>query len=253
MLVFWRFDMGLLDPILGAFGTQSAGEEQRKYANAAMDRLKTGYGDANALLNPIYKQGLGAFQGLGDKYAAGGFNAPHMDPFQLNNFQTDPGYEFTKSQGEGAILGRAAAGGMAHSPQTTKALMGYDTGLANQTYNDIFNRQKNASDTAFNQNLAGSGQNFQQGMSLSQPAFSAANTMGQNNIGLGEGLSGIEQQKGQIASQLAMNPFSAASGTLGGLTSMFNPMAAGSSLLQGGIGKMDPGMLQDALMAGAGG
>jgi hypothetical protein len=60
-------------------------------------------------------------------------------------------------------------------------------------------------------------------MSLANPAFSSANTMGANDVGLGQKLAGIEENKGDISAQLAANPFTSASGLLNNATSMINP------------------------------
>lgn len=238
--------MGLANPLLSGLGIQKAGEQQRQGLNAAMGQLNTAYGQANNLERPIYDTGLQNYQNLSEQNAAGAFSMPKAtayDPGQFN-FQADPGYQFTKSQGEDQIRNQAAAGGMAHSPQTTKALMGYDTGLANQTFNDAFNRFNtnrnfgfNAANTAFNQNFMNNNAAFSRGQALMNPAFGAANTMGANAIGLGNQLAGIEEQKGGINAQLAANPYSMGMGMIGqgqqlipGLQGLFpgmNPMMAG--------------------------
>jgi hypothetical protein len=216
--------MGLANPVLGALGTQAAGEQQRKGQNAAMGQLRQGTANSQGFQQPIYDTGLKNYQDLSNQNANGAFSMPKSQAFDGGqfNFQADPGYQFTKGQGEDQINNKAAMGGMAHSPQTTKALMSYDTGLANQTYQDAYNRfntdrnfNEGAANTAWNQNFAGNNAAFGRGQSLMAPLMGAANNMSQSALGLGQGLAGIEQNKGDISAQLAANPYSMGQGLIG--------------------------------------
>ena len=73
--------------------------------------------------------------------------APYQAPKAYGNFAlpdinagTDPGYLFTKQQGTQAIQADAAKRGSLLGGGTLKALDTFNTGLANQTYNDVYNR-----------------------------------------------------------------------------------------------------------------
>lgn len=65
-------------------------------------------------------------------------NTPfNFDPSQLEN---TPGYEFTLQQGLKALNNQNSAQGLGLSGAQQKGLLGFATGLANQTYGDQYNR-----------------------------------------------------------------------------------------------------------------
>jgi hypothetical protein len=101
--------------------------------------------------SPYYNQIPGMLQQNLGGYAQGGMNAQKMlqgqygqllnDPGALykqfgQGFQADPGYEFQKNQGLGAIGNAAAAGGFAGTPQHQQQAGTLATNLANQNFND---------------------------------------------------------------------------------------------------------------------
>ena len=205
----------IANPVLGALGTQSAGGQQRQYLNAAMGQLQTGYGDANSLLQPIQGTANNAYQTLAGNTQGGQYSMPQQSAFQMpSNWQTDPGYQFALSQGQDAIKNQQAQGGMAHSPQTARALDQYSTGMANQEYGDVYNRLNNANNMAFNQNTQSKQNAFSNQNTLTNPLLSSTLNMGQNDIGLGQGLGSIEEQKGNVSAALAQNPYTAGMGSL---------------------------------------
>ncbi|EGD06501.1 hypothetical protein B1M_01112 [Burkholderia sp. TJI49] len=79
-----------------------------------------------------------------------------------------PGYQFTLDQGLKSVQNSAAARGLGTSGAALKGASTYATGLANSTYNDVFNRALNTFQTNYNSaannvnrltGLVGSGQN----------------------------------------------------------------------------------------------
>lgn len=76
--------------------------------------------------------------GFDEKYKADGFTEKFA-PKEFN-FQADPGYQFRKEQGEGALDKRLSAMGLASSGAALKEGMRFNGGLADQTYNDAFGR-----------------------------------------------------------------------------------------------------------------
>lgn len=190
--------LDLAIPGLNALGSNEAGREQRKYLNSAMGQLKQGYEQAQATQQPIYQGALGNYQNMLGQFQAGKF-----DPRNFN-FQEDPGYKYALGQGLEQIGSQAAAGGMGHSPLTTKALMGEATGMAQQGYQNAFNR-----------NLMGSQAQFAAGQGLTQPYLmpSAQNISGLQQ-GLGQELAGIEGMKGNISGRIAQSPYQAAGQTI---------------------------------------
>ncbi|MFM0566970.1 hypothetical protein PQQ88_01305 [Paraburkholderia caledonica] len=82
--------------------------------------------------------------------------------------QSTPGYQFTLNQGLKSVQNSAAARGLGVSGAALKGAASYTTGLADSTYNDVFNRalqtfNTNYSSAANNVNrlagVVGSGQN----------------------------------------------------------------------------------------------
>ena len=191
----------ILSPVLGAFGVNAAGDEQRKALNYAMQRLKTGYGGAEAALQPLYGGSLGVFQDMLSKYRAGEY-----DPRKFN-FQEDPGYKYALEQGLEQIRSRAGAEGMGQSPLTTRALGAEAIGQAQQGYNQAFAR-----------NLAGSQAAFGAGQSLMGNLLPSAQGIGSARIGLGTSLADIEAQKGDIGARTAYAPYGAGMNFLGSET-----------------------------------
>lgn len=82
---------------------------------------------ASAQLNPYAQAGQGALQNL---------QAPSQEALQ-----NDPGYQFRLQQGNQALERSLAAQGMGQSGAAMKAAQEYGQGLADQTYNDFYNRQ----------------------------------------------------------------------------------------------------------------
>lgn len=72
-------------------------------------------------------------------YDFGAGTKPYKE-FTLGDFTKDPGYQFTLGQGLQAIDRRKAAQGGLLTGGTDKARANYATGLANQTFNDFYNR-----------------------------------------------------------------------------------------------------------------
>lgn len=182
----------LLEPVLGAFGVNAAGDEQRKYLNAAMGRLKQGFGEAKGFFDPIYGGALGTYQDQLKHFGAGEF-----DPTKFN-FQEDPGFRFALGESQEALKSRAGGEGMGHSPLTTQALMRNATDFANQYYNQAWNR-----------NLAGQQARFGMGQQLIAPMLPAAGQLAGFSTDLGRSLADIEAQKGGISGQIAAAPFAA--------------------------------------------
>jgi len=79
-----------------------------------------------------------------------------------------PGYQFTQQQGLKAVQNSAAARGLGVSGAAMKGAASYATGLADSTYNDVFNRALQTFNTNYSSaannvnrltNIVGSGQN----------------------------------------------------------------------------------------------
>ena len=58
----------------------------------------------------------------------------------MGNFQTSPGYQFSRDQGLRAVDAGAAASGLLRSGATLKAEQTFGTGLADQEFTNYYNR-----------------------------------------------------------------------------------------------------------------
>lgn len=170
--------------------------------NASADTSNTAAADT-------YRKQQGAIagiQGAGNDYAAGfrGLGKGY-DPYvrtggagndALYNLINDPssvsstpGYQFTRDQGIQAIDRSAAARGMLGSGRTSKDLMRFGTGLADQTYGNVFQRLLAAGQ--YGQGALGAqnatvGQGLQGQLGAQQSAFqgglNSAGTIGQGQV-----------------------------------------------------------------------
>lgn len=93
-----------------------------------------------------YGTGSGGSVGglMGGSSGGGPFTAP-----SLEDAQNSPGYQFALQQGLQGIQRSAAARGTLLTGGTLKALQQYGTGLADQTYGNVFNRALQTNTTNF--------------------------------------------------------------------------------------------------------
>lgn len=146
--------LGGISSIIRPASTILGGISDYRTQGKIEDELLDAQRRAEAQLNPYAQAGATALENM---------QAPSLEALQ-----SDPGYQFRLSQGNQALSRNLAASGLGQSGAALKAAQEYGQGLADQTYNDYFNRQAL---------LAGRGQE-------------AAG-----------GLSGLAQQTGQIGAE----------------------------------------------------
>lgn len=95
------------------------------------DQLLEAQGKAKGAIDPFYQSGLGANQKLSGRLAEG---------FQPGDLTQDPGYQFRLSEGQKALDRQLSASGMSQSGTAMKAAQEFGQGLADQTYNDSYQR-----------------------------------------------------------------------------------------------------------------
>jgi hypothetical protein len=168
----------LISGITGAIGASQAAKAQAKAIDAAAGQIKQYTGQAAGYQQPYYTTGTQNTTTLSNMVNSGAFKT---DPYNFQtqqyqdnqavpgmpsaqdygqqpgsyaaqefNYTQDPGYQFQLQQGRNSILGGAGAGGSMLSGATQKALAKYGVGLANQNYNDSYNRYAN--DRSFDYN-----------------------------------------------------------------------------------------------------
>ncbi len=79
-------------------------------------------------------------------------NTALTTPFSFNasNLDQTPGYQFTQQQGNKAVNNQAAASGLTMSGAQLKGIDSYNTGLADQTYNQQYSNALNTYNTNYN-------------------------------------------------------------------------------------------------------
>jgi hypothetical protein len=80
--------------------------------------------------------------------------------FGMDDFQTDPGYQFRLAEGQKALERKLNASGKTFSPEAAKALLGYNQDMGTNEYNNAYNRFNIDQDNLFNRlaTLSGFGQ-----------------------------------------------------------------------------------------------
>jgi hypothetical protein len=132
-----------------AAGIEATGATQAGNLAAAAGQAGQGYqqqqlGAATAGMAPYTTAGAAATGQLSSLLQPGGYLASTWNQqFQAPTAEqaaATPGYQFTLQQGTQALNRGAAARGNLLSSGAAKQLEQYGTGLANQTYNDVYNR-----------------------------------------------------------------------------------------------------------------
>lgn len=112
----------------GAFFEDSATRDNNKELER---RLLETQGRAEQQLSPYTEAGGAATNQLSQALSAG---------FNPGDLTQDPGYQFRLQQGEEALRRQMAASGLGQSGAALKASQEYGQGLADQTYNEAFQR-----------------------------------------------------------------------------------------------------------------
>jgi hypothetical protein len=241
----------LVGGIAGASASKSAANTQSDAAKYAADLQNQQYQQTRTDLQPFTdfgKNNITSLQSLlnnpaltqgfyYDKFnAPAAFTAP-----TAAQAQATPGYQFTLDQGLKSTQNSAAARGLGTSGAALKGAANYATGLADSTYNDVFNRALQSYNTNFNTSQSAYNTNYnsalgqyntnQSTLGNQISRLSGAVSMGQNSAA----------QTGSLGQQAATNQGNmltsaanaTASGTVGGanaLTSALNGVGSNAML-----------------------
>lgn len=158
---------GVASGAMGASASKSAANTQADAAKYSADLQNQQWQQTQANLKPYMDLGSAYISPLESALAnpllTQQFSAP-----TAAQAQATPGYQFTQTQGLKAVQNSAAARGLGVSGAAMKGAASYATGLADSTYNDVFNRalqtfNTNYSSAANNvnrlQSVVGNGQN----------------------------------------------------------------------------------------------
>ena len=176
----------LVSPTIGAVGSYVGGQQSKNAIDAANAQQNAIYGQVAGIYQPQYATGMGADKSLASALGLNGA-APNYAAFE-----NSPGYQFTLQQGDQAINRAAAASGNAFSSSTLAALDKYNTGLAQQNYQNYVGNLLST---------AGLGNQAAAGMSAARLSTGANIAQGMNNIG-GINQSGVNSAVSQFAGPL---------------------------------------------------
>jgi len=216
----------LASGVIGAGAASTAAGEQAQSAQEALDFQKQMWATQQGNVAPYLATGTNSIGNLMRLIGQGvpAAPAPYTGTFTaptLQQAQQTPGYQFTAQQGTKGILEAAGAAGGAITGGTLKAADVYNTGLADSTYNDVFNRSLATYNTgvqAYQTNLAqyqaqlqAQAQQFGQTALPVQLGASAAS--GLNLVG-----SGVASNAGNLMTQIGNAQASGTVGTSNALT-----------------------------------
>lgn len=180
---------------ISANATGNAVDEQTAQQNKALEFQQQEYSDQKANQAPFVSAGQSSVGQLMAGLSNGTFGPGSIPGFvapTLQQAQQTPGYQFTQQQGEEGIERGAAAAGGAFTGGTLKSLAGFDSGLADTTYQQIFNNalsgyqtQLASQNQGFNQlaSVAGLGENA--AANAGNTGAQAASTIGSTLTNLG--------------------------------------------------------------------
>lgn len=207
-------------------GTANTPAFESSTANAEVERIAAEIAASKGLSAPGDAERNAAYSRVRDGWGAkvGDDFGSLLRKFGVNDFETDPGYQFRQEQGEQAMTRAAAARGGLGSGKFLKDAMRFNQGLASQEYGAAFDRYNVNNANQFNRlaSVAGIGQiaanqtgaaagNF--GNQIGSNIIGAGNAMAAGRVGSANALSGaIGQGASMYQQNQLMNQFSQPSG-----------------------------------------
>jgi hypothetical protein len=202
---------------IGAYASMYGADQQAKSAANALQFQESTQATNQANFKPYLDAGSTSINKMMEDLNNGTFGPGSNPAFKAptaDEARATPGYQFTLSQGMRGVDAGAAARGGALSGGAAKSEMGYASGLADSTYNDVYNRSL----SAYQANLAKQAQEFSQ---LYQPASlgeNAAAQSGNTAQQVAGNVGGLMTQVGNAQAAGAMGVANAAAGGVTGVT-----------------------------------
>ncbi len=241
---------GLTSGLLGSSAASKAAKQQETAAQNALKFQQDVYNDQKQNQAPYLQAGQQSLADLMKAIQSGTFGPGSLGPVPtapgaftaptLDEARNSPGYQFTQEQGNKGILQGAAALGGTINGGTLKSLDQFNSGLADTTYGNLFQRALqgyNANLQDYASKLAG----FQTGQSAQAQAFSQLLAPAQ----LGENAVSSLNNTGTIASNTIGNTMTdigrvQAGGTVGSANAINGAINSGiggisQSVLLGGL------------------
>lgn len=195
---------GVIGASASIYGANKAAGAQKDAANTAVGTALNMYGQTKETLSPYVASGVDA---LGRLKAADYYTAPINVDAELQNPDSTArkAYDFTKTQGLKAVGNSAAARGLGVSGAALKGAANFTTGLADNTYTNLFNLTNINQTNAYNRlkGLVDVGENAgaQTGIVGQQAATTAAGTQ----IGAGNASAAAANATGGAINNLSNN------------------------------------------------
>jgi hypothetical protein len=156
--------------LLGSSAASSAASTQANAANNAAELQNQQYQRTREDQAPYREAGYNALTRM--QNMAG--NVPGKFRFSMEDFVTDPGYNFRLTQGTKAIERSAAARGGLLTGNTGGSLANFGQGLASQEYSNAYNRAL----TGYNTDVASENQLYNRQAALAGIGQTATNFIG---------------------------------------------------------------------------
>jgi hypothetical protein len=206
---------------MSASASRDAAKTQAQAAEDAAHLQNDQYNNTQANLKPYMDLGQSYINplktALSNPMLTQQFSAP-----TAAEAQATPGYQFTLNQGLKSVQNSAAARGLGVSGAALKGAASYTTGLADSTYNDVFNRALQT----FNTNYSSAANNVNRLTNIVGSGQNAAATNG--SLGA--------QAVGNIGNTLTSGANAQAAGTVGAANALSNGLnGIGNSALTYGL------------------
>lgn len=233
----------LLGGLFGSSSASKAADQQAKSAQQALDFQKQVFGQQQQNQQPFLDAGTSSLSKLMQQISNGtyGSNAAFQAP-TAEQARATPGYQFSQAEGSKAIeRGQAAAGG-AFSGGTLKALDQYNTGLADNTYQQTF---QNAM-SGYQANLQNQAQQYGQLFAPAQLGENAVSSINNTGTQVAQNVGNLMTQQGNAQ---AAGTVGSANSLIGGLTGATNSISQGLTLgkLLGGGGASNPSWMTNGI------
>jgi hypothetical protein len=165
--------------LTGSKAASDAKDAQVGAANSANSMQQKMYDQNSANLNPYIQSGQTNLASLNSQM-------PDLTrKFSANDFQADPGYQFTLNQGLNSMQRSAAAKGFLDSTGTMMNLNNYAQDAASTQYGNAYNRFTQNQQQRYNMLSGMSQQGLQAGGALAGVGQNYANAYGQNMSSIG--------------------------------------------------------------------
>lgn len=229
--------------VIQAGAAKHAADVQKSEQQQALDFQKQQWETQQQNEAPFLKAGQAAVGEIA--------NAPNFVAPTVAEAAATPGYEFTKQQGEDAISKMNAATGNVFSGNQLTDIAKYTTGLADSTYNDVYNRSLGTYEANLNrlQSLAGEG--LTSAGQLGTEGSAAAGNVGNIDVTTGRG---IAQDYNNMGAAMASGFVGAGNAFTGGVNSLSQYAMLQQMMGPGGFGggggygasTMDPSLIDAA-------